>query len=49
MLERLVENLRSFEHDAVGRVIVCCNRLTLMSGAALEGLLQREIRAQVQW
>lgn len=48
LFDRFRENLRSFQHDRVGRIIVLCNRLSLMSAASLEAFLSTDVKCPVQ-
>jgi GT2 family glycosyltransferase len=42
LLKQFQLNLRTFHHDAIDRIIVICNRLSLMSEDALANVLHKE-------
>lgn len=42
------DNLKTFDHDAIGRIYVLCNRLTIMDSISLELLLQRKTSSPVE-
>lgn len=48
LLHQFRENLRVLHHDAIARVIVVCNRLTLMQVPALEALLAQDLQSPIQ-
>lgn len=48
LFDRFRQNLRTFQHDRVGRIIVLCNRLTLMKSATLEAFFSTDVKCPVQ-
>ncbi len=48
MFSQFRENIRTFNHTAIGRICVVCNRLSLMSAGTLEQILEKESRRPVE-
>ena len=48
MLDLFRANLGTFTHDSIGRIIVICNRLSIMEASTLEALLQQDSAAPIQ-
>lgn len=48
ILDRFRENLRTLRHDSISRLIVLCNRLSLMHAEPLQAILSGEVTCPVE-